>query len=304
MSLSIFVEHGRKVYRRRGREELVALDDVTLRIESGQWVALLGPNGSGKSSLVRLLTGLERGEGRVEVLGAAPGHSSSRMGVVFQRPSLDGLLTVRDNLMTQAALFGLTGAVARRRVEACAGVLGIDDRLSDRVRTLSGGLVRRVDLARALVHEPEVLILDEATAGLDLVARQSFMDAVAGLRDGRLTVVMATHLMDEAERADRVVMLSEGRLVADDSPGRLREACGGTIIRSSSDAAADVFEQAGVRARRENGQVIATVPERGDDVSDLVTRLAGGDMPFEFGPPTLGDAYLALTGTSLEGDPR
>lgn len=297
---AIVLEDVRKRYRRRGRDDLAALAGVSLRIEPGEWVALLGPNGSGKSTLVSLLTGLERGEGRVMVLDAPAGTNASRVGVVFQRPSLDPLLTVRENLTTQAALYGLTGGAARGRVETVAGMLAVADRLGDRVKTLSGGLARRVDLARALVHEPEVLILDEATAGLDLVARQSFMDAIAGLRD--LTILMTTHLMDEAERADRVVMLCEGRIVADDAPVSLRNAHGGQVIRSSGDQATALLQDAGLRVRHGDGQVTASVPAEDGALRAIVSRLADERVAFEVGPPTLGDAYLQLTGTPLEGN--
>jgi len=291
-------------YRARRGGDRVGVDGVSLRIEQGQWVALLGPNGSGKSTLLRMLVGLDApSSGRIGVLGGDPRtrRSADRVGVVFQRTSLDPMLTVREILLAQAALFGITGREARRRVEEGASGLGVADRLDDRVSTLSGGLARRVDLARALVNEPALLLLDEPTAGLDLSARHAFLDAIARLHERSLTIVMTTHDMDEAERADRVVMLDEGRIVADDSPGALRASCGGRIVRwrsSDPDDEIDRLQPGAVRAPERGDTRIVTI-EEDDRAQALVGLLASKGISFECGPPTLADAYLELTGRTL-----
>lgn len=308
------------VRRAPERRALTGLDLIVL---AGQWVALLGPNGSGKSTLVRMLAGADAPQ-RGELLifgrraGIAADHierrmAASRMGIVFQRPGLDKLLTVRENLEAQGALHGLRGKRLIGRIGALAHQFQIVDRLEDRVAVLSGGLQRRVDLARALLHEPELLILDEATTGLDHQSRNAFLDLIAQLRSERphdrpLTVLMTTHLMDEAERSDRVVMMADGAVVADGEPSQLRSACGGRVLRVwpgdiGAESLAVVLRQAGFAATRgDTGELIGRgEPTLGvePDLEQAVIELARLGVSFQVAPPDLGDAYLALAGRTL-----
>ncbi len=296
----------RDIVRRYRTLDRAALDHVSIAIPRGQWVALLGPNGSGKSTLLRLLATLERPQGgTLRLLGhpaddsTALAHIRSRLGVVFQSPSLDPLLRVEENLRTQAALFGLRDV--RDRVSESARQFGIDDRLHERVARLSGGLVRRTDLARALIHDPDLLLLDEATTGLDHAARLDFLDLLGRVREERpqLTIVSATHLMDEGERADRVVMIHHGRIIADDTPESLRAAHGTRLVRvvrtpESEYLLKDLTSTTPVEAGRE-----LLLPLDGSP-PDLLARLAEASASFCVGPATLSDAYLALTGESLQ----
>lgn len=298
---------GRREHRgRRGRATSAtvparrALDGVTLRVPQGQFVALLGPNGSGKSTLLRILATLDApSSGEIVLLGErSPAKARRALGVVFQHEALDPLLTVRENLRVQAALFGLRGADAAQAIEAAAGSLGVADRLDDRVGTLSGGLRRRADLARALLSNPRLLLLDEPTSGLDFAARASFLDTLDALRRERsMTVVLCTHLMDEAERTERVVMLREGSIVADDAPGALRGSLGGAVLRAAHGACARL-ERFPLTLRDAGREVIASGEP--DAVADAARALADEGTPFVFGPPTLGDVYLARTGAALE----
>jgi ABC-2 type transport system ATP-binding protein len=294
----------------------VALDGLSLEVPAGEWVILLGPNGSGKSTLVRVISGADIADaGCALVFGhdlamggpAARRAALSRMAIVLQRPGLDKLLTVQENLRSAAALFGLGGADREARIRALAERLEFTDRLGDRVATLSGGYQRRVDLARALLHDPELLILDEATAGLDHQSRAGFLQAISDLRSQSrrpMTVVMTTHLMDEAERAGRVVMMARGKVVADDSPGALRAQSGGRILRltAPSDlAGAEVmklFQRQGLGLEQANGVLTARV-EQSSTLEPLVLELMRRDIAFEVAPPNLGDAYLKLTGIAL-----
>ena len=300
----------------RRREPRVALDRLSLAVPTGEWVALLGPNGSGKSTLMNLVGTADRpDDGTLESLGrtVAGGRADPReirryraqLGVVFQAPGLDRLLTVRENLLAQASLFGLSGRDAVERIAITTRRLDLTDRLDDRVASLSGGLARRADLARALLHRPTILLLDEPTAGLDHDARTRFLDAIAELRREAadagtpLTVLMSTHLMDEAERADRVVMMHQGRIVADGSPARLRGALGTSTIRSTDPDAVTRMERLGLRVVATPGGGGVGHAEDRDALAGAAAELARLGLPFEFSPPTLGDAFLAATGSPL-----
>ncbi len=290
----------RHTFRRRRAQPRTALDGLTLTLRAGEWVALLGPNGSGKSTLMRAVSGLLAcDEGELEVFGEAPGSRSnrSRVGVVFQSPGLDKLLTVRENLQTQGALFSLPDVP--ERIGRVAELLELQDRLDDRVGGLSGGLARRADLARALLADPELLLLDEPTVGLDPAARSSFFAAIDALRQERpqLALLHSTHLMIEAEQSSRVVMMRAGALVADGSPSGLRSELGGTQLRLAADDASALSRTDLVL--REAGDEILVTGEPEEIARAVATMLERG-IQFTSGPPSLGDVYLSKTGAALQ----
>lgn len=295
---NLLIEGVARTYQSR-RRAVRALAGVTLSIEPGSWVALLGPNGSGKSTLLRILATKDRpDEGSVTWFGqgaAAVEVVRRGLGVVFQSPAVDAVLTPRELLGVQAALMAIPDAGAR--IEGMADRFGFADRLDDRIGGLSGGLVRRVDLARALLHEPGLLLLDEPSTGLDHAARTGFLDLLERWRVERATtVVLSTHLMDEAERADRVVMMSRGSIVADGTPAALRAAAGGMRVRVAEQHA-DALHNLGLAwSARGSVAEAALAPER---ASEVAGSLAARMVPFECTPPTLADAYLASTGESL-----
>lgn len=203
-----------------------ALDGVSFALRRGAFSALLGPNGAGKSTLFSLLTRLfVTTEGRIVVAGhdlaREPRAALSKIGVVFQQPTLDLDMSVAMNMSYFAALHGITGRDARVRAEAALERLGMAERAGERVRDLNGGHRRRMEIARALLHEPEVLLLDEPTVGLDTRSRQAIVEHVHGLADGGLTVFWATHLVDEIGPGDDVVVLHQGRVLAHETAGRL-----------------------------------------------------------------------------------
>lgn len=298
-----------RTYRMRRGVVRRALDDVSLSIAPGAWTALLGPNGAGKSTLLGILATLDRPqEGGARIFDAAIGVASragmraarARLGVVFQRPGLDPILTVRENLRAQAALHALPAREINERIERVAGACGLTDRLDERVSRLSGGLARRADLARALLSEPELLLLDEPTTGLDLTARGAFLETLIEARRRRpLTIIMNTHAMEEAERADRVVMLDRGRIVADGAPEALRRELGETLIRAES-SQRGLLEDAGLDVTSAGDRVVGA----GDAarIEQAASALLRDGRPFEVGPPTLGDVYLAGAGRSLAED--
>ena len=198
-----------------------ALQDVTFGVEPGQFCALLGPNGAGKSTLFSLLTRLfTTSQGRIEVAGhdmtKHPRAALARMGVVFQQPTLDLDLTVQRNLTYFAALHGLSGRDAEARITAALERLNMAERAAERARDLNGGHRRRLEIARCLIHDPAVLLLDEPTVGLDAAARRAITDHVHDLsRDDGLTVLWATHLTDEISQEDQVVILHQGKVLKD-----------------------------------------------------------------------------------------
>lgn len=205
----------------------VVLDAVSLSVPAGAFCALLGPNGAGKTTLFSIATRLFHARaGRVTVdgidLARQPGAALARLGIVFQQPTLDLDLTVRRNLTYFGALQGLSARETLRRAGPLMQRLGLAGRLGETVRTLNGGHRRRLEIARALMHGPSVLLLDEPTVGLDVASRRAIVDHVHGLcEDPGVAVLWATHLVDEVREADRVLVLHEGRVVARGSAGEV-----------------------------------------------------------------------------------
>lgn len=216
------VRAARKSYGR-----IKALDGVDLEVRAGEFVALLGPNGAGKTTLFQLLSGLFVADGgTIEVLGHDIGRDPvpalAGIGIVFQQSTLDLELSVRGNLRFHARLHGMERARAEARITEEARRIGLAERLDERVRKLSGGTRRRVELARALLHEPRVLLMDEPTVGLDPATRRDLLAYVGALcRERGLGVLWATHLVEEAEAASRVVVLHRGHVLREGRPEEL-----------------------------------------------------------------------------------
>ncbi|MFZ7090726.1 ABC transporter ATP-binding protein [Primorskyibacter sp. 2E233] len=204
-----------------------ALDGVSFTAHPGRFTALLGPNGAGKSTLFALLTRLfTTHQGRIEIAGIdlakTPRLALAQMGIVFQQPTLDLDLTVRQNLSYFAALHGLSGADAQTRIDAALDRLGMRERASEKARALNGGHRRRTEIARALLHSPKVLLLDEPTVGLDAASRAAITDHLHDLAEqDDLTVLWATHLTDEVRPCDDLILLHQGRIKATGRAGEL-----------------------------------------------------------------------------------
>ena len=216
-----------------------ALTRVSLTARAGDTIGLFGPNGAGKSTLFQVLTGLfVADEGEVEVAGQSLRRSAVRaladIGVVFQQMSLDLDLSVERNLRFHADLHGLPRRVAAERIAEGCRALGLDKDLARPVRELSGGNRRKVELVRALLHRPKVVLMDEPTVGLDPKSRRDLLDAIrADIAARGTTVLWATHLVEEAEAADRVVVLHRGKLLADGTPAEVTAALGGTRLEEA-----------------------------------------------------------------------
>jgi ABC-2 type transport system ATP-binding protein len=288
----------------------VALSGVRFTVAAGEMMALLGPNGGGKTTLFRILATLLRPtEGDALILGTSvtrdPARARECMGVVFQRPSLDLKLTTRENLRHHGMLYGLRGAELARRCDRSLELLGLSDRARDPAGTLSGGLQRRTELAKALLSRPRVLLLDEPSTGLDPGARRDFLGHLSALAGEGVTVLLTTHFMEEAERCARVGVMHEGRLVASDAPDALKAAIGGDVVQvSGPDLEALAGKVSGrfglsphwvdglLRYEAEGGHRLAAA---------LVDAFPGEVTAVTWGRPTLDDVFTHLTGRRLEG---
>ena len=280
-----------------------ALDGVTLTVAPGERVALLGPNGGGKTTLFRVVTTLLRPDaGTASVFGhdvvAESAAARARLGVVFQTVALDGVLTVRENLGVHGALAGLRGAALHQSITDALAAVGLTDRASARVATLSGGLARRADLARVLMHRPNLLLLDEPTVGLDPTARRELWATLDDARRAGMAQLVATHLLDEAEACDRVVILDRGRIVADDTPAALTARLGADALwLETPDAeavAADLRKRLGLDARPVGRRVLVAA----DDPAGVLPAVyaAPGVVGATVRRPSLDDVFAAATG--------
>ncbi len=219
--------------------QIRAVDGVSLMAHAGEFIALLGPNGAGKSTLFQLLSGLfVPDSGRIEVMGhdmlRHPVPALAKLGIVFQQPTLDLELTVTANLLFHAGLHGIPRAVAQARISGELARLGLKERAHDKTAQLSGGNRRRVELARALLHEPSVLLMDEATVGLDPASRGDLLKLLLKMRAERsVAVLWATHLCDEVADADRVVVLHRGKVLTDTTPTALLAAQSATTVEEA-----------------------------------------------------------------------
>lgn len=284
----------------------VALREVSFAVTPGTLFGLLGPNGSGKTTLFRILSTLMAPTmGAARVFGADPAQAPAavreRLGMVFQEPALDEALTVRENLRVHAALYGLRRADADARIHALLDGFGMADRAGARVKTLSGGLRRRADLARGLLHRPALLLLDEPTTGLDPSARHAFWHALERLRRTEgTTLLVATHLMEEAERCDALAILDRGQLVAEGTPAALKGALGGETLwleTPAPEALADrIAAQFGVATRVIGGAVQVSHPEAHTLLASLYEAFGAQIDSATVRRPTLEDVFMARTG--------
>jgi ABC-2 type transport system ATP-binding protein len=297
------------VARRGGR---TVLDGVSFAVDRGEILGILGPNGAGKTTLFSVLTGaLSPSSGRLllEGMPLPPGDRRflSRAGIVFQEPALDSRLTARENLLLAAGIYRVPRAAARDRASRLLAEAGLSERADEPVSRLSGGMRRKVEIARALVHEPAVLILDEPTTGLDEAAFRSTWDRLLALkRERRLTMLLTTHRPDEAERCDRIAIVDSGRVVACDSPDRLRERVRGDLLVIEAEdlqtVARTIEETFGVRPWILEGKVVLE-RERGHElIPRLVEALPGGSLrSIGMRRTGMGEVFLEVTGHDLDG---
>jgi len=283
-----------------------ALDSVALAVRAGEIFGLLGPNGGGKTSLFRILaTMVPPSGGRALVFGAdvarEPDAVRRSIGVVFQSPSLDGKLSAFENLKHQARLYGLPAREIAPRIREMLGRFGLSDRARERVERFSGGMRRRVEIAKGLLHRPRLLLLDEPSTGLDPGARRDLWTELQALRAREgVTAFLTTHLMEEAERCDRLAILDRGRLVALGTPGELKSLVGGEIVTIGAADAEGL--RGGVRARFGvegtilEGRLRYERPDAAAFLRALLEAFPGAIDSFSVGKPSLEDVFIAKTG--------
>ncbi|WP_127588745.1 ABC transporter ATP-binding protein [Paenibacillus koleovorans] len=224
----------RDITRRFGSRAV--LNGISLRVERGELFGLLGPSGSGKTTLIKLITGIDQAdEGAVHVLGERMPKLAmlQRFGYMAQSDALYNELTARENLHFFASLYGLSGTRRNERMQAAMAVVDLLDHLNKPVAAYSGGMKRRLSLAISLLHEPELLILDEPTVGIDPMLRQSIWRELLAMRERGTTIILTTHVMDEADKCDRIGLIREGKLNAVDSPQALKAQTGTDSIEDA-----------------------------------------------------------------------
>jgi ABC-2 type transport system ATP-binding protein len=288
--------------------ERMALDGITLQVMPGEMYGLLGPNGSGKTTLFRMLcTMLAPDQGRIRLLDKNASASAVRasIGVVFQHPSLDARLTVLENLRHQGHLYGLKGRPLSQRIEEVLDMMTLTDRAKDRIEILSGGLQRRVELCKSLLHHPEVLIFDEPCTGLDPGARRRFWDDLDILRRTcGTTLVLTTHFMEEAERCDRIGILDRGRLIAEGSPEELKRTVGREVITLETRDPKGLQLQIEKIVRRDiqiiDGQVRIACDEGQQLLAQLYPLLQEKVQAMTLSVPTLEDVFVQRTGHGFQ----
>ena len=285
--------------------EVKAVDDLSFRVREGELFAFLGINGAGKSTTINMMCGqLSKDSGSIVIDGQElDGNVDSvkrELGVVFQSSVLDSALSVRDNLESRAALYGITGEAFRERLAELAGLLGFEDLLKRPVGKLSGGQRRRIDIARALFHKPKILVLDEPTTGLDPQTRRILWDVVSSLRRSEnMTVFLTTHYMEEAGEADYVVIIDSGRISAEGTPLELKNAYTGDYITIYG-IEEDVVKELGVRYEKVRDAYRLSVDST-KKATELIIRYPEVFVDYEITKGKMDDVFLAVTGKTLSG---
>ena len=288
----------------------VAVDGIDLEVRRGECFWFLGPNGAGKTTTMRMLACLsERDAGELAVLGIDPDGDpralKARLGVVPQEVNLDLELTVLENMLVYARYFGIKAGPARERAMDLLRFVDLHERAADTVVKLSGGMQRRLQIARALINDPEMILLDEPTTGLDPQARRMVWERLRDLRAGGTSVVITTHYMDEAERlCDRIVVIDHGRVVREGAPADLvRDEVGAEVLELRTGLSGAAALAAAISPRHlVEGEIVMAF---GDSAHDMRCRADGAGVPYEMVAErraTLEDLFIVLTGHSLRED--
>jgi ABC-2 type transport system ATP-binding protein len=317
MAAAVLIQNLKKRYG-----DVEAVKDISFTVESGELFGLLGPNGAGKTTVIRCLCTLSKPDsGKIEVSGVSvidnPRAARRHFGYVAQEVALDKMLTGRELLQLQAALYHLPGNVAKKRIDQVVSLLGLDEYANKKTGTYSGGLRRRLDLAAGLLHQPDVLVLDEPTVGLDIESRYVVWDLLRKLREAGTTVLITSHYLDEIDAlADRVAIIDRGVVIAEGTPSQLKDRVGGDRITlrirefspiAEAEKAKDLlqalpFVQDVIINNAQGNSLNLVVKPQSDALMNIQQALKDASLPM-FGiaqaRPSLDDVYLAATGRTL-----
>jgi ABC-2 type transport system ATP-binding protein len=293
-------------------KSLTAVDDISFTVNEGEVFGFLGPNGAGKTTTINILcTLLSPTAGAASIAGfdcvKQPDQVRSAIGLIFQDTTLDTGLTAYENLKFHAYLYNLDRKLAEKRIDEMLGVVELTSRKRDLIKNFSGGMKRRLEIARGLLHYPRVLFLDEPTLGLDPQTRNTIWEFINTLRQReKITVFMTTHYMEEAENCGRIAIIDHGKIIAEGTPAKLKEMVRGDIVRISTvDDRKAVVEIKGlfdITAREENGGLFLET-ERGEEfIPKLIHSLSMKTRSVSLEKPTLNDVFLKLTGRAIRDD--
>ena len=293
--------------------DLVAVDDVSFEVKEGEIFGFLGPNGAGKTTTINILCTLMRPTGGKVILNGydvvrRPNEVRKSVGLVFQDPSLDIKLTALQNLQFHTGVYSVPRAVAKKRIQKVLKMVDLWDRRNEAVQTYSGGMRRRLEIGRGLLHYPRVLFLDEPTLGLDPQTRNRIWDYILDLRKRlNITVFLTTHYMDEANVADRIAIIDHGKIIALDTPEALKRMVGGDVITLQTDnpeeAVTELKEKHSIEAKMDSGGIHFEVPNGEKFIPTLVKEFKGGLQGVSLRRPTLDDVFIKLTGREIrEGE--
>ncbi len=289
--------------------QLTAVDGITFSVAEGGIFGFLGPNGAGKTTTINILcTLLLPTAGRASVNGYDVVKQRSlvqrSIGLVFQDPTVDEYLTAEQNLRFHAYAYGVPRDVREKRISDLFDLVELQDRRKSKVNTYSGGMKRRLEIARGLLHRPQVLFLDEPTLGLDPQTRRRIWEYIHTLRQqDNLTIFLTTHYMDEAENCDRISVIDNGQIIAMDTPDRLKDAVGGDVVtlqaENTEQAALELQERYNLSAEVQDGVLSFSVPRGETFLPDFIRGFGSGVLSISVRRPTLDDVFLKLTGHAI-----
>ena len=305
MSIAVSVENLTKHF-----DKIKAVDGVDFNIKEGEIFGLLGPNGAGKTTIISILsTLLSPTSGKASVAGfdviQSPAKVRNKIGIVFQDPSSDDILTGRENLYLHGLMYGVPSSDIASRIIESLDLVGLQDRADDLVRTYSGGMRRRLEIARGLMHHPDVLFLDEPTLGLDPQARQKIWEHIESIvKDNKVTIIITTHYMEEADRlCDRLAIIDYGKIITMDTPKNLKDGVGGDTVQlevSDSDSLVDKINSLDFVSRCEsrNNRLDVAVKNVAHNLPTLFSAV-GEIKSFDVRNTTLNDVFLHYTGHDI-----
>jgi len=292
--------------------QLVAVDRVSFQVAEGEIFGFLGPNGAGKTTTINMLcTLLALSGGRAIVNGYDVVRQRSEVrhsiGLVFQEPALDEYLTAEQNLRFHAYAYKIPKELREKRIGKLLELVELSDRRKSKVRTFSGGMKRRLEIARGLLHNPRILFLDEPTLGLDPQTRRLIWDYILALRkENNLTIFLTTHYMDEAENSDRISIIDHGRIIALDTPDKLKDALGGDVITlkagDNNAAALELKARYSLSPVVQNGVITFSVPQGEKFLPKLMDSFQSHLLSIGIRRPTLDDVFIKLTGRAIRDE--